>query len=172
MGVKEFLRRRQAPFTQSVEAQEMLPSATEEVADQCANYQIARLIGTQSRVGESWEEIAQKFPPFSEKIGGLRRALESSDVIEDEYREAITGGMILFLAGIKDEVARSLFVDLLSARVKDSLGDPDCVKKIFNEAKTMVEELGFQNILGEEMKTITCNDVIRAVLTGSLSLPK
>lgn len=159
----------------SPEVQEMLPKAVHEVAGLYMGDQLANLLRTQppEQRDEFWGKTAQEFPPFSEKINGLREELKNADVTKKAYPEPVVAAMGLHFSTIEDRAARMLLTDLLFARTMESPGYMDYKMNVVEEAEAMTTELGIQGgLFGEKMKEIKLDNVIGSVLTGKLKLSR
>lgn len=127
-----------------------------------------------------WENVAQNFPQFSEKIMALRRALTTAHSIRKVSEIDTTEISGVFLdVGISDIQARSLLKDLLSVRLIDLekyLNDRESVKitsEVANRgAEVMVGELGFDGLKSEPMKAINLDEIFESVLTGALRVKR
>ena len=118
-----------------------------------------------------WQETAREFESFSERITGLREALNSANITKKANPEHIIGAMRLRFVFVEDQMARELLTDLLLARTSTSPGFMDYKMNVEEEAQAMAEELGSNKGLRREaMKSVDLNKVIGSVLTGDLKL--
>ncbi|KKT87042.1 MAG: hypothetical protein UW86_C0011G0014 [Microgenomates group bacterium GW2011_GWA1_Microgenomates_45_10] len=157
------------------EAQELLPKAVREVSGLYLGDQLANLLRTQppEQRDQFWQQTAQEFGPFSEKITGLREAVKSADVTKKAYPEPVGNVMRLHFSGVGDDAARELLTDLLFARTTTSPGYMDYGMEVVEEARAMTTELGVgEGLRGEGMKSVNLDKVVEGVLSGSLKLSR
>lgn len=155
----------------SPEVREMLHKATEGVAGLYLGDQVSNLLRTQSpeQRDDYWNRAVQEYAPFGENIRGLREVLKVADVTKKAYPAPIGTVMALHFSGVSDETAKMLLTDILFARVTKSPGYMDYSIEPYSEAQEIVKELGVQDGLrGEQVKSVSLNQAIGAVLTGSL----
>jgi len=159
---------------QSPEIQKMF-KMVKKVGELYLGDQLSNLLRTQTpeRRDQSWQETAQEFGSFSERITGLRQALKSAYTTKEAYPEPITNVMGLHFADVEDQVARGLLSDLLFARTITSPGYIDYSMEVVEEAQAMATELGRnEGLRGEAMKSVGLNKVIGSVLSGDLKLTR
>lgn len=157
------------------EMQEMLPKAVHEVTGMVLGDNLNNLLRGQSQEQRDgfWQDTAGEFPPFSERIAGLREALKRAEVTKRAYPEPVANVMTLHFVGTQDQMARSFLTDVLFARTITSPGYMDYEMDVVQEAEQMAKELGVQDGLrGEQMKKLTLDNAVGAALAGSLKLTR
>jgi len=118
-----------------------------------------------------WQEAANKFKRFSEKIMELREALKIAETIRREHPQWYDRA-VLYFSGVEDLGAKEILTDLLLARISDPSGRIGSFKNMFREAKNMVRELGMEGLTDEKMKNVDLKKVVEAVLSGKLKLTR
>lgn len=155
----------------SSEAQEMLPKAVEDITRLYMGDQLADLLRNQSPEMRDgfWEKAAIEHSPFTENIRKLRESLKAVGVTKNAYPEPITVVMGMNFSEVSNKMTQTFLTNILFARTTRSPGYMDYDIEPYEEAEVMVRELGIQDGLrGQQIKTISLDQAVGAVLTGSL----
>ena len=161
----------------SPEAQEMLPKAVNEVLKLYVGDQLANQLRTQPPEyrDKLWNETAEEYGPFSEKIKGLREVLKTADITRRGYPEPVARVMEMNFLAVEDVISRQLLTDILFARTASSPGYLDYQMQPADEAEHMMNSL-WKDVMStsreDSMKSVDLNQVVESVLTGGLKLSR
>lgn len=155
----------------SPEAREMLPEAIKEIIRLYVGDQLSGVLKIQSPEERDtfWNRASQKYAPFAENIRELRESLKTINITKKAYPEPLTVVMLLHFSEVSDEMAQTFLTDVLFARTTRSPEYMDHSIEPYKEAEAMARELGAQDGLrGQQIKTVSLDQAVGAVLTGSL----
>ncbi len=154
------------------EAQEVLPEAAEAVSDLYMGDQLGALLSTQGaeKRDDIWNETAQEFPAFSEKIKELRERLKVIAEVKKTSSDAVATTTRIPFREIEDEMARDFLGDVFFSRMITPQKQMDNLNPL-DEVKAMGKEMQLRNGWhGEDAKKITINNIAGSVLQGKLRI--
>lgn len=161
-------------------AQMMLPGALKKVTDLYQGEILANILaasGSMKALDPSrdalWRQAAEQFPPFRNRIIGLKLALDNTRQAYEKEGDVLRGLMENRFAEAQDMGVRHILATLLCSRATKAQGTVDGTIHLNDEAEAMKRELGvLRGVEGFDLKTMTFHRAVEAVLTGELEFSR
>jgi hypothetical protein len=156
-------------------------------ANQAADAKIQGYIGHDALTqrSEQWIDTARSSPSFFEPALDLLDAVQHAAVIRDIVPDVTRKAMNTHFSVVENQNARTLLTDILYGHIDSStnlaprIGTPQVSQQdiLRSQANQIAKDLTTDNILKDgkrvnQLKEITLDKVVGAVLTGKLKLPR
>lgn len=162
------------------QAQAMLPNVLREVASLYQGEVLADALvsgGDMEALDPGrdalWRQAAGQFPPFRNRIVGLKLALDNARQAFEREGDVLRGLVESRFTEAEDMGVRHLLTTLLCSRATRAQGIVDETIYLNVEAEAMKRELGvLRGIEGLDLETMTLHRAAEAVLTGELEFSR
>lgn len=120
-----------------------------------------------------WRQAAGQFPPFRNRIVGLKLALDNARQAFEREEDVLRGLVESRFTEAQDMGVRHLLTTLLCSRATRAQGTVDGTIYLNVEAEAMKRESGvLRGVECLDLETMTFHRAVEAILTGELKLSR